>query len=158
MWLQWILSKQYPTPLADDRVAKMCPHSRDPTAWVTQCHSVSLSLFGLMHLFTRALPVTFSCDFNIMGCLSNLGVTTVHSLSTDLLTKPGTKSISSNHFLKTQFFHYSFRRIMTNIFVSIPLADLLWGINSILYHCIPNTLTMPDIVCTQQISAALLTK
>lgn len=47
---------------------------------------------------------------------------------------------------------------MTNIFVSIPLPELLLGINSILYHRIPNMLTMPDIVCTEQISAALLTK
>lgn len=146
-----------PYLLADDRVAKMCPHFRDPqdpTAWA-QCQSRSL----VWCTFSQGLFLSPSAVTLIRwAALATWGLQLYIVFQQTFLIKPGTKSISSNHFLKNQFFHYSFRRIMTNIFVSIPLPELLLGINSILYHRIPNMLTMPDIVCTEQISAALLTK
>lgn len=82
MWLQWMLSKQYPTSSLTTKLLKCALTPGTPGAYCLG--SVSLLLFDLMHLFTGALPVTFSCDFNTMGCLSNPGVTTVHNLSTNL--------------------------------------------------------------------------
>lgn len=120
-WLRWMLSKQYPTSSLTTKLLKCALTPGTPGAYCLG--SVSLLLFGLMHLFTSALPVTLSCDFNTMGCLSNPGVRIVHNLSTDLPNQARDKVHLFQSLSEKPVFSLFFQKNYDYIFFSLSLCQ-----------------------------------